>query len=81
MNAEKIGIHDRGRIEEDKWADVTIFDSTTVRDWATFEEPNQYPLGIVYVIVNGKLVLERGQPTGALPGKVLYGPGKSDAGS
>ena len=81
MNAEKIGIHDRGRIEEGRWADVTIFDSTAVRDQATFEEPNQYPLGIVYVIVNGKLVLERGRPTGALPGKVLYGPGKSDAGS
>ena len=47
MNADKIGIKDRGRLREGLWADVTIFDANTVIDRATFENPHQYPVGII----------------------------------
>jgi N-acyl-D-aspartate/D-glutamate deacylase len=56
-------------------ADVTIFDPQSVIDKATFEQPHQYPVGIPYVVVNGELVLDNGRHTGALPGKVIRGPG------
>jgi N-acyl-D-amino-acid deacylase len=76
MNADKIGIKDRGRLREGLWADVTIFDPNTVIDRATFENPRQYPVGIPYVIVNGVVTIDNGRHTGALAGRVVYGPGK-----
>jgi N-acyl-D-amino-acid deacylase len=76
MNADKIGIKDRGRLREGMWADVTIFDHNQVIDQATFEKPHQYPIGIRYVIVNGVVTLDNDGHTGALAGRVLYGPGK-----
>jgi len=75
MNAEKVGILDRGRIKEGFWADLTLFDPRTVIDRATFEESQQYPIGIPYVIVNGVIVLDDSEHTGELPGRVLRGPG------
>ncbi len=75
MNAAKIGIEDRGLLQEGFWADITVFDPDTVIDKATFENPHQYPLGIPYVVVNGVVVLDNGEHTGALPGKVIRGPG------
>ena len=79
MNADKIGLKERGRLRPGVWADVTIFDPTQVADRATFENPHQYPVGIRYVIVNGVLTLDGDRHTGALPGRVLYGPGKKPA--
>jgi len=76
MNADKIGIKERGRLKEGHWADVTIFDPATVADRATYENPHQYPVGIDYVIVNGVVTIDKGQHTGALAGKVIYGPAK-----
>ncbi len=76
MNADKIGIKDRGRLREGLWADVTIFDQDTVIDRATFENPRQYPVGITYVIVNGVVTIDNGRHTGALAGRVVYGAGK-----
>ena len=75
MNAEKIGIADRGLLREGYWADVVVFDPKTIADRATFESPQQYPVGISYVIVNGEIVVDDGEHSGALPGKVLRGPG------
>jgi N-acyl-D-amino-acid deacylase len=75
MNAEKIGVRDRGLIKEGLRADVTLFNPRTVIDRATFEKPHQYPEGIPYVVVNGVLVLDRGEHTGELPGQVIRGPG------
>jgi N-acyl-D-aspartate/D-glutamate deacylase len=46
-----------------------------VIDRATFEEPNQYPVGINFVIVNGEIEVDNGQRTPALAGQVLRGPG------
>ena len=68
MNADKIGIKDRGRLKEGLWADVTIFDPDRVIDRATFENPHQYPVGIQYVIVNGVVTIDNEQHTGALAG-------------
>jgi N-acyl-D-aspartate/D-glutamate deacylase len=76
MNADKIGIRDRGRLKEGAFADVAIFDPAGVIDRATFENPHQFPLGIEFVIVNGQVTVDKGQQTSALPGRVIYGPGK-----
>jgi N-acyl-D-amino-acid deacylase len=76
MNADKIGITDRGRLKEGLWADVTIFDAANVIDRATFEKPHQFPVGIKYVIVNGAVTIDDERHTGALAGRVLYGPGR-----
>jgi N-acyl-D-aspartate/D-glutamate deacylase len=71
LNAEKLGIEDRGLLRAGKKADITIFDSERVTDRATFENPHQYPVGIEYVIVNGVPVLEKEQHLGTKPGRVL----------
>jgi N-acyl-D-amino-acid deacylase len=77
MNADKIGLRERGLLKEGYWADVAVFDPNTVADRATFEQPHQYPVGIPYVLVNGQPVIDGGKHTGALPGQVLRGPGAS----
>src|SRR6476620_7587558 len=76
MNADKIGLTDRGRLKEGFAADVTVFDQDRVIDRATFEQPHQFPVGIKYVIVNGIVTVDNEQHTGALAGQVIYGPGK-----
>jgi N-acyl-D-amino-acid deacylase len=75
MNAEKINLTDRGVLAPGNWADIAIFDPQTVIDRATFDDPHQYPDGIPYVIVNGVVVIDGGEHTGELPGRVLRGPG------
>ncbi|MCX6598211.1 MAG: D-aminoacylase [Acidobacteria bacterium] len=75
LNADKINVKDRGLLKEGYWADVAIFDPKTIGDRATFDKPHQYAVGMAYVLVNGKLVLEGERHTGALPGQVLRGPG------
>lgn len=76
LSAQITGLTDRGLLRPGLAADITIFDPQTVRDQATFENPMQYPLGIPYVIVNGVLVIDKGEHTGAKPGRALYGRGK-----
>ncbi|MBA7667623.1 D-aminoacylase [subsurface metagenome] len=71
LPAGKIGLENRGIIKEGFWADVVIFDPTTIRDEATFADPHQYPEGIHYVMVNGAVVADHGRVTGVRPGKVL----------
>jgi len=56
-------------------ADIVIFDPASIHDVATFERPNQLSEGMVYVLVNGVPVIDQTKMTGALPGKVLRGPG------
>jgi dihydroorotase/N-acyl-D-amino-acid deacylase len=74
--AQITGLTDRGLLRPGMAADITIFDPKTVIDKATFENPLQYPVGIPYVIVNGVVVIDQGQHTGAKPGRVLYGRGR-----
>src|SRR5262249_35215800 len=76
MNADKLGIRDRGRIREGNWADLVVFDPKTVADRATFENPQQYPAGIQHVIVNGAVTIENGLHTGALAGRAIYVPSR-----
>jgi N-acyl-D-amino-acid deacylase len=75
MNADKISIADRGRIQVGLAADIAVFDPDKIADRATFVEPHQYAVGVSYVLVNGQVVLDAGVHTGALPGRVLRGPG------
>jgi N-acyl-D-amino-acid deacylase len=69
--AQRFGFKKRGVIEQDYFADIVIFDPTTIIDKATWTDPHQYPAGIEYVLVNGQLVIEGGEHTGNLPGKIL----------
>ncbi|CAN5599906.1 D-aminoacylase [soil metagenome] len=69
--ADRLGLRDRGRLANGLKADVVVFDPATVRSNASYEEPRRYPDGIDWVIVNGVPVVERGEHTGALPGRVL----------
>jgi N-acyl-D-amino-acid deacylase len=75
LPAARVGLKNRGILREGAYADITIFDPQTVRDRSTFENPNQYPEGIPYVIINGQLSVDGGQRTKALAGHVLRGPG------
>lgn len=75
MPATRVGLKDRGVLRAGAFADITIFDPVTVRDRSTFENPNQYPEGIPFVITNGQLSVDNGQRTSALAGRVLRGPG------
>lgn len=76
LPAARLGLRDRGTLREGNWADIVIFDPDRIIDRATFENPHQYPVGIEYVLVNGKVVIDKGQHTGVHPGRVLYGPGR-----
>ena len=65
----------RGCIDPGCFADVVVFDPATIRDHATFDDPQQYATGVSHVLVNGVLVLDDGEHTGAKPGRVVRGPG------
>ncbi len=71
LPAEKIGLKDRGRIQEGTFADLVIFDFETIKDNSTYTDPHHFPSGIEYVLINGELVLEQEQLTGEMPGKWL----------
>ncbi|MGA2168887.1 MAG: D-aminoacylase [Terracidiphilus sp.] len=75
LPAQRMRLTDRGVLKQGMWADVVVFDPATIRDKATFENPNQFSEGMEFVLVNGVPVIEDGKMTGALPGKVLRGPG------
>lgn len=76
LPALRMGLIDRGIIAKDNYADIVIFNPATVKDKSTFEEPHQYPEGILYVIVNGVITVDNGIFTTKRAGKVLYGPAK-----
>ena len=71
MPADQAGIRDRGRIGRGKKADLVVFSPDEVQDEATFADPHRFASGIQYVVVNGQLVIDGGQHTGARPGRVL----------
>lgn len=72
--AQRLGIYNRGLIKEGMYADIVIFDPDEISDTATYTAPHKYPVGIKYVIVNGKIILKEGESTDTLAGKVLRGP-------
>jgi len=75
MPAARVGLRDRGVLRVGAFADITVFDPARVRDRATFEEPNQYPEGVEYVLVNGQIEVDGGRRTEANAGRALRGPG------
>ncbi|MGD1892196.1 MAG: amidohydrolase family protein [Cyclobacteriaceae bacterium] len=75
LSAQKLKIQERGKLAPGFYADVVIFDPTTIQDEATFEEPHQYSEGMIHVIVNGTPVLKNSGHTGAMPGMFVKGPG------
>ncbi len=75
LPAQRMRLTDRGVLKKGMWADVVVFDPATITDKSTYENPNQFSEGMDFVLVNGVPVIADGKMTGALPGKVLRGPG------
>jgi N-acyl-D-amino-acid deacylase len=71
LAAQRMRLVDRGVLKAGMWADIVVFDPQTIRDVATFDNPNQLSEGMRYVLVNGVPVIDDGKMTNALPGKVL----------
>lgn len=71
LPATKFNLKDRGLIMEGKYADILIFDESTIQDKSIYESPHQYTVGMEYVFVNGKLVIKDGQHTGVRSGIAL----------
>ncbi len=69
--AQRLGLLNRGLLRENNWADIVVFNPETIIDKATFLDPHQFPVGVEYVIVNGELVVSKGEHQTNLPGKVL----------
>lgn len=75
LPAQRMRFTERGVLKVGMAADIVIFDPATIRDTATYEQPNQFSRGMEYVLVNGIPVIAEGKMTGARPGQVLRGPG------
>jgi len=75
LPAQNLGLERRGMLREGMYADVVVFDPKTIADLATYGKPHQYAVGMNYVLVNGRIVLDNGRHTGARPGRALSGPG------
>lgn len=74
--ADRLSLRDRGLLREGMWGDVVVFDPATVADRSTFTDPHQLSVGIRDVWVNGTRVLRDGEHTGAMPGRIVDGPGR-----
>ena len=73
--AQILGLRERGMVKEGLFADLVLFDPSTMLDRATFSAPHQLAVGVQNVFVNGVEVFREGKPTGAKPGRALRGPG------
>jgi dihydroorotase/N-acyl-D-amino-acid deacylase len=75
LPAQRLRLTDRGVLKRGLWADVVVFDPSTIADRSTFSSPNELAVGMQWVLVNGVPVIAEGKMTGAKPGQVLRGPG------
>jgi N-acyl-D-amino-acid deacylase len=71
QSAAKFRLTDRGEIAVGRFADIVVFDPDTVADLATYEKPRQHPVGIDYVLINGRIAMEGGAQRDVRPGRVL----------
>ena len=69
--AARVGLLDRGLVRAGLVADITVFDPATIRDVATFDDPNHYAVGVRFVFVNGRPVVANGRMTDGRPGRAL----------
>jgi N-acyl-D-aspartate/D-glutamate deacylase len=70
-SASALGLRDRGVLREGAWADVTVFDPARIAERGTYDDPHRYAVGVTTVVVNGGVVIDGGDHTGALAGRVL----------
>lgn len=75
LPAQNLKLHERGMLKTGYYADIVIFDPDRIQDHATYEKPHQLATGVVHVFINGTHVLNDGEHTGKLPGRVVRGPG------
>ena len=73
LPADVLSLQDRGRLRKGAFADLVIFDPATFQDHSTYAKPMQYATGVSDVLINGKLALKDGQPTGIASGRILRG--------
>ncbi|MGQ0740988.1 MAG: N-acyl-D-amino-acid deacylase family protein [Alphaproteobacteria bacterium] len=73
LPAANLALRGRGLLRKGYFADVVVFDPKTIRDHATYENPQRYATGVRHVLVNGVLALKDGEPTDARPGRVVRG--------
>ena len=78
LPAVRTGLHDRRLLRPGMKADVVVFDAATIAAPAAFESPHQYATGVDYLFVNGRPVIFDGKITNERPGRVLYGPARTD---
>lgn len=71
MLASRLGLQDRSVIRMGAKADLVVSSPEHRTDPATYEDPHRYARGIDHVVVNGSLVIQGGEHTGNLPGRVL----------
>lgn len=71
LPAEILGWNDRGLVREGYAADISVLDLEGIRPRSTLSDVHRYSEGVSYVLINGILALDAGEPTGALPGRVL----------
>jgi N-acyl-D-aspartate/D-glutamate deacylase len=69
--AAALRLTDRGVLREGACADIAIFDPERIADRATYDNPHQYAVGVSTVVVNGEVVVDGGDHTGALPGRIV----------
>lgn len=71
LPADQLGLKDRGLLKNEMIADITVFDPDVITDRATYDSPQEYPAGIEYVLVSGKITVDKGIYTGERAGKIL----------
>lgn len=73
LPADTLSLANRGRLKVGNYADIVVFDASSVIDKATYENPNQLATGVTDVIVNGRFAIKNGRPTGVATGRVIRG--------
>jgi N-acyl-D-amino-acid deacylase len=71
LPAQILGLADRGQLRNGMAADVVVFDPAKVGETNSFDKPKSYATGVSYVLVNGVVVIDKGEHTGARPGQAL----------
>ncbi len=74
QTAQILGLPDRGVLAPGKFADIAILDARSYAERASYDRPDEPSTGVRYVLVNGRLAVDKGQLTGTLAGRPLPKP-------